>query len=71
MSILSIERGSQLLVEFRIYVEQDGEQSDVRLATRAVLYVLDRAVTVRLVDNLPSSTTAYDRVDDRTFPGDV
>jgi len=68
MAILSIECGSISLCEFRIYLEDTGDQTDVRLPTRAVLYVGARRIIFEAVDNsLPDSTTAYDRVDDRVF----
>lgn len=57
---------------FRIYVECAAESSDVRPVGRGALYAPDRLLGPVPVDSaLPGFTTAYERVDDRIFPGDV
>lgn len=57
-----------LLFEFRIYVELDAEESDVRPVGRGALYAPDRPVDLSAVDNfLPHRPTAYEWADDRVF----
>lgn len=58
-----------MLFGFRIYVECGPEQSDVRPVERGDPYVAETAVARAPVDNESAGySTAYDRVDDRTFP---
>ena len=56
---------------FRIYLEWDALDSDVRL-TGMGDPVSERPAPAPVTSyDLPQTPTAYDRVDDRTFPEDV
>lgn len=70
--VLLIDPQSFIVGEFRIYIQMAASQSDVRLSEMGDPCVVCAARLSEPVDNQPhGSPTAYDRVDDRIFPGDV
>lgn len=71
LHVASIDPSGFILVEFRIYIEQAEESKDVRPGERVVLYARGNGSYRLPVDKLPDSTTAYDRCDDREYPGDL
>lgn len=69
--ILTVHQPTLLSPEFRISVECDGWQADVRPGERAALFSDGWAIISRREQDAPVETpTAFDRVDDRSFPGD-
>lgn len=62
MSILSIEPVNPIVIEFRIYIQMDAEQSDVRPPGLGDLYV---DLTTDIGDLTDHNPTVYDRADDR------
>jgi hypothetical protein len=65
---LSIEPMNILVGNRRVYVTATASESDVRPAEMGEVYVIEVTVIRVPVDNQPGdSTTAYDRVDDRSF----
>lgn len=67
-TLVLIEIDNLIGSEFRIYVEQTAESSDVRPVGRRHYYVRELWRHVRLVDNSSEEqSTANDRVDDRVF----
>jgi len=70
--VLSIEPGQYPIGGFRIFIECAAEESDVRLSGRGDVYVSPGApFVVELQTQHPENPTAFDRVDDRSFPEDV
>lgn len=60
-----------LVFEFRIYVELDAQESDVRPVGRRHYYARGPLPDPEPVDNSHWTSTAFDRVDDRTYPEDI
>lgn len=69
MLLLTIHQPTLISPGFRISIECDGFQADVRPGERAALFPDGWAIISAAEQSAPvTSTTAYDRVDDREFP---
>jgi hypothetical protein len=68
--LLSSNPPSCLIMNFSVYDTATASVSDVRLCVRGALYVVILTGDPEPVDNQPVwDTGAYDRADDRRFPG--